>query len=101
MNLIELVEEIKKVVLEIDAEEVDYKKIKNLMSVLKKLLIRFKERAFLSTLLELQETSGVLIEAYREDSTNNFADIVQYLYQYIIEVQRDEYIDFSISPKMK
>lgn len=101
MNLVELIDEIKKVVLEIDQEEVDYKKIKNLMSVLKKLLIKFKERAFLSTLEELEKASDFLLATYWSNADGNFADIVQYLYQYIVEVQKNEYIDFSVSPKIK
>lgn len=101
MNLRELVEEIIKVVHEIDNEEVDYKKIANLMSVLKKLIIKFREKAYLSTMPELVDITFLLLASYEENKSTNLGQVLKYMYEISIEVQNDEYIDFKISPKVK
>lgn len=100
MNLRELIEEIKKVVFEIDCEEVDCKKLKNLMAVLKKLIIKFRERAFLSDMPELIDASGILISEYQAEKSSNLGQVLKYLYEVSVEIQNDEYIDFSVSPKI-
>ncbi len=101
MNLEELIEEVKKVVAEIDNEEVDYKKIKSLMSVLKKLIIKFREKALLSSMSELTNITYTLMSECAEDKSSNLGQVLKYLYEVAIETQRNEYIDFGVSPILK
>lgn len=101
MNLQELVEEVKKVVFEIDNEEVDVKKIKCLMSILKKLIIRFRQRALLSTMTELNDMSYYLLAEFSVDKSSNLSQVLKYLLEIVIEVEKNEYIDFNVSPIIK
>ncbi len=101
MNLRDFVEEIKKVVAEIDNEEVDYAKIRSLMSVLKKLIIKYREKALLSSMPEVMDATHILMEEWSSDKSTNLGQVLKYLLELSIEVQRDEYIDFNVSPRIR
>ena len=98
MNLLELIHEISNVAEAIENEEIDYKKIASLMSVLKKLIIRFRERAYLSSLIELSDATSSLLTLVDGSESLKQTELLRYLMEVLIEVQKDESINFSITP---